>query len=158
MAESAEGARLLSECRVKSSTEGSNPSLSAISYTQRGLSGPRFCLLPAQAALACLPCLLILRRYSAYASASLPGSRWRPEPQSDSDARFGRGGLSPAGIKFALITLRKIRAGFSFSTGPGKAPSRSSPFNPCASANLCRHAHCQSSPGQFVIRFPSQSA
>jgi hypothetical protein len=29
MAESAEGARLLSECRVKSSTEGSNPSLSA---------------------------------------------------------------------------------------------------------------------------------
>jgi hypothetical protein len=30
MAESAEGARLLSECRVKSSTEGSNPSLSAI--------------------------------------------------------------------------------------------------------------------------------
>ena len=31
MAESAEGARLLSECRVKSSTEGSNPSLSATS-------------------------------------------------------------------------------------------------------------------------------
>ena len=30
MAESAEGARLLSECGVKSSTEGSNPSLSAI--------------------------------------------------------------------------------------------------------------------------------
>jgi hypothetical protein len=30
MAESAEGARLLSECRVKSLTEGSNPSLSAI--------------------------------------------------------------------------------------------------------------------------------
>lgn len=30
MAESAEGARLLSECRVKNSTEGSNPSLSAI--------------------------------------------------------------------------------------------------------------------------------
>jgi hypothetical protein len=29
MAESAEGARLLSECRVKSLTEGSNPSLSA---------------------------------------------------------------------------------------------------------------------------------
>jgi hypothetical protein len=29
MAESAEGARLLSECRVTSSTEGSNPSLSA---------------------------------------------------------------------------------------------------------------------------------
>jgi hypothetical protein len=29
MAESAEGARLLSECRVKNSTEGSNPSLSA---------------------------------------------------------------------------------------------------------------------------------
>jgi hypothetical protein len=32
MAESAEGARLLSECRAKSSTEGSNPSLSARSY------------------------------------------------------------------------------------------------------------------------------
>ena len=30
MAELAEGARLLSECRVKSPTEGSNPSLSAI--------------------------------------------------------------------------------------------------------------------------------
>ena len=30
MTESADGARLLSECRVKSSTEGSNPSLSAI--------------------------------------------------------------------------------------------------------------------------------
>ncbi len=30
MAELAEGARLLSECRVISSTEGSNPSLSAI--------------------------------------------------------------------------------------------------------------------------------
>ncbi len=29
MAESAEGARLLSECTVKSRTEGSNPSLSA---------------------------------------------------------------------------------------------------------------------------------
>ena len=32
MAESAEGARLLSECRVKSPTEGSNPSLSATSH------------------------------------------------------------------------------------------------------------------------------
>ena len=35
MAESAEGARLLSECRVKSSTEGSNPSLSAIRIDRR---------------------------------------------------------------------------------------------------------------------------
>jgi hypothetical protein len=31
-----EGVRLLSECRVKSSTEGSNPSLSAIVRYQQG--------------------------------------------------------------------------------------------------------------------------
>ena len=40
MAESAEGARLLSECRVKSSTEGSNPSLSARLLYK--LAGPPF--------------------------------------------------------------------------------------------------------------------
>ena len=36
MAESAEGARLLSECTVKSRTEGSNPSLSATGQKGRG--------------------------------------------------------------------------------------------------------------------------
>tara|TARA_Y100000310_G_scaffold122500_1_gene121173 strand:- start:5529 stop:5798 length:270 start_codon:yes stop_codon:yes gene_type:complete len=36
VAELAEGARLLSECRVKSSTEGSNPSLSAALKWRRG--------------------------------------------------------------------------------------------------------------------------
>ncbi len=46
MAESAEGARLLSECRVNSSTEGSNPSLSAKKTFSEdsNLSAANFCI------------------------------------------------------------------------------------------------------------------